>query len=172
MASRISEVPMQECWAVMLALEQSTELEFDGAFVNDSSLAWISKNSSKPGRSQSPETWVLHASSDWSHQNIELSTETVAEELLQAFTAATGLSTLKVERAVAHRWRYALPPEPLADSCVFDGDRKIGCCGDWCGGPRVEGAFLSGMAAAGRVLGLLDCDADPIVAGESQKTLF
>ena len=172
MASKIAEVPMHECWAVMLALKQSTELEFDGAFVNDSSLAWISKNSSKPGRSQSPETWVLHASSGWSHQNIELSTEAVAEELLQAFTAATGLSSLKIERAVAHRWRYALPPEPLSDSCVFDGDRKIGCCGDWCGGPRVEGAFLSGMAAAGRVLGLLDCDADPMVAGESQKTLF
>ena len=172
MASGIADVPMRECWAVMLALEQNTELDFDGAFVNDSSLSWISKNSSKPGRSQNPESWVLHASSDWSHQNLELSAETVAEELLQAFTVATGLASLKIERAVAHRWRYALPPEPLAASCVFDGERKIGCCGDWCGGPRVEGAFLSGMAVAGRVLGLLDCKGDPMVAGESQKTLF
>ena len=172
MASRIAEVPMHECWAVMLALEQRTELDFDGAFVNDSPLAWISRNSSKPGRSKKNETWVLHASSVWSRENLELSAETVAEELLQAFTAATGLSSLKIERAVAHRWRYALPPEPLADSCVFDGERKIGCCGDWCGGPRVEGAFLSGMAAAGRVLGLLDCEGEPTVAGENQKTLF
>ncbi|MEY3209703.1 MAG: hypothetical protein RIT28_184, partial [Pseudomonadota bacterium] len=28
-----------------------------------------------------------------------------------------------------------------------------GACGDWCVGPRVEAAYLSGVAMAGRVLG-------------------
>jgi len=52
----------------------------------------------------------------------------------------------------AHRWRYALPEEPLSERCVVDGDRKLGVCGDWCGGPRVEGAFLSGLALAESLL--------------------
>jgi len=55
---------------------------------------------------------------------------------------------------VAHRWRYALPTEPLPDRYLFDGDLNIGACGDWCAGPRVEGAFLSGVALAERLLAL------------------
>jgi predicted NAD/FAD-dependent oxidoreductase len=51
-------------------------------------------------------------------------------------------------------WRYALPAEPLPDRCLFDGDTNIGACGDWCSGPRVEGAFLSGAAVAERLLAL------------------
>jgi predicted NAD/FAD-dependent oxidoreductase len=62
--------------------------------------------------------------------------------------------------STAHLWRFALPAEPLANTCLFDRELQIGACGDWCAGPRVEGAFLSGMAAARRVLGLQN-DAEP-----------
>ncbi|MFO7904750.1 MAG: hypothetical protein R6U98_18945, partial [Pirellulaceae bacterium] len=51
-----------------------------------------------------------------------------------------------------HRWRYAWPPDPLEDRCLFDSSSGLGACGDWCSGPRVEGAFLSGTAAARHVL--------------------
>ena len=53
----------------------------------------------------------------------------------------------------AHRWRFALPIDPLENACLFDAGLRLAACGDWCGGPRVEGAFLSGSAAAGRLLG-------------------
>ena len=49
----------------MLAFKQSLGLEFGGAFVHGSPLSWIARNSSKPGRDVEPETWVLHASSEW-----------------------------------------------------------------------------------------------------------
>ena len=53
----------------------------------------------------------------------------------------------------AHRWRFALPVNPLDEPCLFDSDRALAACGDWAGGPRVEGAFLSGCTAADRLLG-------------------
>ena len=37
------------------------------------------------------------------------------------------------------------------DVSVYEKSR--GVCGDWCAGARVEGAFLSGMAISGRILG-------------------
>jgi renalase len=48
----------------------------------------------------------------------------------------------------AHRWRLALPVNPLPEKFLFDASQAIGLAGDWCGGPRVEGAYLSGLALA------------------------
>jgi predicted NAD/FAD-dependent oxidoreductase len=136
----------------MLAFEQSLELPFDGAFVHGSQLSWVARNDSKPGRVEDGETWILHASPEWSQEHMEDAPELVRELLTDAFWRATGIAGERAAYAVSHRWRYAIPPEPLADRCLFDAERRLGACGDWCGGPRVEGAFLSGVAIAERVL--------------------
>jgi predicted NAD/FAD-dependent oxidoreductase len=39
----------------------------------------------------------------------------------------------------AHRWRFAAPQQVLKESYLFDATKSLGVCGDWCGGPRVEG---------------------------------
>ncbi|MGZ8253909.1 MAG: hypothetical protein ACXWVT_03585 [Burkholderiaceae bacterium] len=48
----------------------------------------------------------------------------------------------------ARRWLTAAPANPLKDAYLWDAAEKIGAVGDWCGGPRIEGAFLSGRALA------------------------
>jgi predicted NAD/FAD-dependent oxidoreductase len=82
----------------------------------------------------------------------EDSPEEVMKNLLQEFWRVTGLPAVNPSHIDARRWRYALPPEPLEDRCLFDPATGLGACGDWCSGQRVEGAFLSGAAAAGYVL--------------------
>ena len=148
-----SQTPMSGCWAVMMALEQPLNLKFDAAFVHESALSWIACNSSKPGRSAMPESWVLHASPEWSEANLEGQPDAVVAELLAEFWDAVGVAEQQTIHAAAHRWRYALPTDPINARYLFDADLRIGACGDWCGGPRVEGAFLSGSAMAGRLLG-------------------
>jgi renalase len=48
----------------------------------------------------------------------------------------------------AHRWRYALVERPLGEPCLWDEALRLGLCGDWCLGPRVEAAWMSGRALA------------------------
>jgi photolyase PhrII len=144
--------PMIGCWAAMVAFDPSLDLPFDGAFVQESLLSWIARNSTKPGRTSEPETWVLHASPEWSDEHIDADPEEVLPELLRAFAEATGRQLDRPSFASCHRWRYANVQEPLNQRCLFDPESGVGACGDWCGGPRVEGAFLSGMAVAGRLL--------------------
>ena len=142
---------MAPCWAVMVSFDEVLSLGFDGAFVHGSPLSWVARNSSKPGR-EAREAWVLHGSPEWSREHLELEPPVAAEHLFEAFRVATQGIEVEPTRLEAHRWRYALPTEPLSDPCLFDAESSVVVCGDWCGGPRVEGAFLSGCAAAEALL--------------------
>jgi predicted NAD/FAD-dependent oxidoreductase len=149
-AAAASAVEIAPCWAAMVGLARPLETEFDGAFVVDSPLSWVARNTSKPGR-PSAESWILHASPEWSQRHLEIEREGAAEMLFEAFNRALGGPIDTPVHLAAHRWRFALPTEPLAQACLVDPDLRVVACGDWCGGPRVEGAYLSGLEAARRV---------------------
>ncbi len=152
---KIGQVKMKPCWAGLVAFDKPVDINFDGLFVHNSALAWIARNSSKPGRDVQ-ETWVIHGSPAWSQENLESDKTSIAPQLLAAFFEATGVAPVEPVYLQAHRWRYALAENPLSDGCLWDGALQIGVCGDWCANSRVEGAFLSGAAIAGRVLGIPD----------------
>jgi hypothetical protein len=152
LAERAAAVQFASCWAVMLAFEATLSLPFDGVFIHGSPVAWAARNSSKPGRGPT-ECWVLHADAAWSSDHFESTPEDVTRRLCAAFFAAVGAAPVQPVFSAAYRWRYAKARNPLAEGCLWDGRSKIGICGDWCYNSRIEGAFLSGAAMAGRVLG-------------------
>ena len=139
---------MRGSWAVMLRYASPVALPWEGAFINTGPLRWVARDSSKPGRS-GQETWLLHASPEWSEAHIEDSAEAVTTALLTAFAALGGPAPLA---ATAHRWRYADTEPALTQGSWWDAQMRLGLCGDWLHGGKVEGAWLSGRALAQQVL--------------------
>lgn len=150
-SERLSAVRMTPCWAVMLVFETPLVLPFDAAFIHDSNLSWASRNGSKPGRGEG-DTWVLHADAAWSTTNYQLDPQDVIERLTDAFFSVVPSPTVVPAFSIAHRWRYAQTENPLTDGALWDAEAMVGACGDWCAGSRVEGAYLSGAAMAGKIL--------------------
>jgi photolyase PhrII len=157
--ARAAAVRMSPCWAGMFTFPGPINPGFDGAFVTSGTFSWVARDTSKPGR-PGGESWVVHATPEWTGAHLDLDREEAARRLLAEFrrfiSAATGMPEEVVPEPTfsrAHRWGYALAAEPLGTRCLWDGELGIGACGDWCHGGRVEGALLSGMAMAGRVLG-------------------
>lgn len=148
-------VKMNPCWAVMLELNQTLDVDFQGAFVEGEVLSWIAKNSAKPERDSKNETWVLHADYPWSIEHLEDDPQSNMTAMIDNFTKLLGVDPKAIFTKKIHRWKFAAADNPLSEGCLFDADLKIGACGDWCQGNRVEGAFLSGAAMAGRILGHL-----------------
>jgi hypothetical protein len=144
---------MRGSWAVMVRCPVPVPLPWDGAFINDGPLRWVARDSSKPGRTVPPgtETWLLHASAEWSEAHIEDSADTVTATLLAAFAALGGPATHLVQ-ATAHRWRYADTEPALTQGHWWDATMRVGMCGDWLNGGKVEGAWLSGQSLAQQVL--------------------
>lgn len=148
LAAVAASARMRGCWALMLQFDGPVDLPFDAAFVNSGPLRWIARDSHKPGRDPARETWLLHAEAEWSEAHLELLPDEAAALMLAAFAALGGPVP---QTCTAHRWRYADMRQPLLDGCLWDGSLRLGVCGDWLNGGKVEGAWLSGQRLAARL---------------------
>jgi renalase len=115
-------------------------------------LAWIGLDSSKQLNPTQP-VLVVQSSVAFAEQYFDASDlSVVGQKLLDEI--ATFTSTLHSPELVqVHRWGYAFAQNPLL--CQFltaQTTAPLYFCGDWCGGNRVESAYLSGMAVADRIL--------------------
>ncbi|MGB3428740.1 MAG: FAD-dependent oxidoreductase [Burkholderiaceae bacterium] len=153
LAQRAKAIVWEPCWAALLAIEPASGFEFGGAFVNDHpALGWVTREDSKLTPSAGGgERWVLHATARWSALHLNRTAEEVAAMLAEAFAKRFNFG-FRPTFIAGRRWVTAAPANPLKDLYLWDASEKIGAVGDWCGGPRIEGAFLSGRALGQNVL--------------------
>ncbi len=139
------------CWTLMLGYAEPIDLP-ESMALEDATISWIADNSSKPDRpvprgEDDMHCIVVHAGPDWSRETIEDDPESVLSRLYTRYVGITGIMEEPIHGGV-HRWRYALVEKPLRESHLWDAALRLGACGDWCLGPRIEAAFDSGEAAA------------------------
>jgi hypothetical protein len=150
---QMSQVQMHACFALMVGLTEPFDPGWDTLRVSDLPISWLAVNSAKPGRSGGLSTLVIHAAPDWSDRYADADRDWVQSVMLQA---ASALCDRKLEQAphiALHRWLYAYADEGVGQNCLIDEGNGIALAGDWCVGGRVEGAFVSGRAAAEWVRG-------------------
>ncbi|MEM1226459.1 MAG: FAD-dependent oxidoreductase [Planctomycetota bacterium] len=162
-------VETNHCWALTMSFEQSLQLGYDVAFVDDCAVARIARNDSKPDRVDGTETWRVHATPEWTEAHLDDPPEQVSRRLQEAFSIAVDASTADPQQSSVQRWRNAIPSDPCLEHCLFDDQRMIGACGDWCGSRGVEGAFLSGMAISGQILGRLNSASTSVLQVEKGR---
>jgi len=148
-ADAAARAVMAPCWAIM-ARFASPVAGRDVVMTDDDPIAWAAREGSRPGRAAEPDAWTLHASAAWSREHLEDDEESVVRSLLGAFRALAGASSANFARA--HRWRHALVETAIGAPSLWDGAERLGACGDWCLGGRIEAAYDSGVSLARRVL--------------------
>jgi predicted NAD/FAD-dependent oxidoreductase len=152
LASVVAGVKMEPTWAVALAFDTPLDTPLEGCFVQDSPIDWLARNRSKPGRDDKMDTWILHATSAWSRQHLDMPKEQVIDHLHGAFAELINCAMPAPAFTLAHRWLYARPAGGREVGALSDPDLGLYVCGDWCLSGRVEGAWLSGQEAARRLL--------------------
>jgi len=152
LAAMARAVPMSPCWTVMASFSQPISFSADAAVVRNSALSWIAESDRQHAGNGTRNNWLLQATEEWSQQHLEESKPAVETALLRAFFEAVGSSVQVPTAVTAHRWRYAICLQPLSDGALADATTRIVVCGDWCLGRNAEAAYLSGLAAAGRLL--------------------
>lgn len=149
----LAKVEMAPCWTLMLGFAQAvrpglTTLgpQWNAARSTHHRIAWLARESSKPGRSQ-VERWTVQASPQWSQEHLDDDPARVQAKLLRAFSEVTGIRATPSSVEI-RRWRNARTIMPLGQPALWDESAQLGLCGDWCLGHRLEDAFVSGLELA------------------------
>jgi renalase len=153
------DVRMAPCWTGMFAFDPPIDVGAEARRWTEGPLVWAACNSSKAQRPGLPQCWVVHASSVWSRERLEIDAREAADLLFRAFAQAVGRPLPGPRYITAHRWRSALVEQPLGLPAIVDEEITAGACGDWCIAPRVEAAFESGRSLAHSILSMVGLSA-------------
>jgi len=145
LAARAKTVPIAPCWTALVAFDSPLDGVPDAGFPGDPLLGWFARNGSKSGR-EARDSWVLHATGDWSRAQFDQPSQNVQRALLDRFSECVGRALPRARLSDGHRWRHARVEFPLQEPFLLDLESGIGFCGDWCLGARAEAAWLSGNA--------------------------
>lgn len=147
----LDQIAYHPCLAVLALLDQPARIPSPGAVQLDSEpIRWIADNTQK-GISPNAQAITIHGAPGFSRDHWDADRTRAGQKLLDA--AANWLGDARVTTFQVQGWRYSQPVETYPEPClVVEGLPPLVFAGDAFAGPRVEGAALSGMAAADALL--------------------
>jgi predicted NAD/FAD-dependent oxidoreductase len=147
--TRLAAIEYERCLAVMAVLDGPSRIPPPGGLAPaEGPIAWIADNQLK-GISVEPAV-TIHATHTFSLEHWDRDRQESGRALLDAAEQllGAGIKTFQV-----HGWRYSKPMRVDEEPCVLMSQSPpLVLAGDAFAGPRVEGAALSGIAAAEAIL--------------------
>ena len=139
----------QPCWTAMIGFEGRLPIAAD-VIRGVEPVVWAARNSAKPGR-PAGEAWVVQAGAAWSARHLEAEAPDIDRQLAAWLAGQAAAAELPRQTFLAaHRWRYAMT-RPATLGALWNGALRLGACGDWLLGPRIELAWQSGRDLAARI---------------------
>jgi hypothetical protein len=133
--------------SILVTLDRPGAVPAPGGLQNPNDVfSFIGDNVAK-GASSHPAL-TFHAAAAWSESHWDDPRDDITAALLGH--AAPWIGDASVLKVSPKRWRFATPRTIWPEACWFDdsGPAPLVLAGDAFAGPRVEGAALSGLAAA------------------------
>jgi predicted NAD/FAD-dependent oxidoreductase len=149
----VRNITFDPCLAVMVSLAGPGRIPAPG-FVRprEGPVAFIADNARKGISGSDVNALTIHASPGFSRSSVDTPREETVAALLSAADPWLGSPVLSEE---SHFWKYSQPVVTWPEACLFTAQpAPLAFAGDAFAGARIEGAFLSGLAAAQRIMGI------------------
>jgi predicted NAD/FAD-dependent oxidoreductase len=149
--SALRAIRYEKGLATLAILDGPSGLEQPGGCkVHEAPLKWIGDNQQK-GISADVSAVTIHADAAFAEAHWDSPDEIRGPLMLQA--AANFLKADVVEYT-CHRWGFTTPINPWYEKIYRNSGLQLTLAGDAFGGPRIEGAALSGIEAARTLISL------------------
>lgn len=127
-----------------------------GLWMSGEPVAWIADNSQKGLADADQASLTIHASPGFSLRNWDAGEETITRQMLDASSVYLGNEVLTTQ---LHRWRYSIPQTVYPERFLaLQNPGPLVFAGDAFGGPRVEGAACSGIAAGQELVNIMHAE--------------
>jgi len=131
--------------ALLVTLDGAPAVGEPGGLQNpNDTLSFVSDNRRK-GISAS-EALTIHANAAWSESH--WNDDHASLEAALRVEAADFIGSAAVTAAQVKKWRFATPRTPWPEPCWVPAAAPLALAGDAFAGPKIEGAVVSGLAAA------------------------
>ena len=151
-AAQLNELAVSPCLAVV-ARYPRRDIGWHGVQCGGHPvLSWIGNDTSKrPELHPQSTILVMHATPEFSREHYQSAESDLVIALLYAAAKITGEDLASPQAFFLQRWRYALPDDDVSKKSYawrFDVPAPLVIAGDCIAGCKIEGAWLSGLAAA------------------------
>jgi len=144
----LAQLTYHPCLALLVVLAGPSAVPAEGIAFTTGPVRWLADNVRKGIAQPVPAAVTIHANPEFSAENYGRTEAEVAALLLPV--VAPWLRA-PVVSATLHRWKFSEPKTTHPERCVWLPALGLGFAGDGFGGPRVEGAAVSGLALAAAV---------------------
>lgn len=142
---QLESLRYEPCFAVLVVLKGASHIPAPGLFyLNSEPIWWLADNFQK-GVSPRAGCVTLHSGPAFAREHYERDQTEVGQLLIDAAHDWLGS---EVETFQVRRWRYSKPENPLEVGALAAPNLGLVFAGDALMGAKIEGAFLSGLAAA------------------------
>jgi predicted NAD/FAD-dependent oxidoreductase len=146
---QLEGIEYDSCLGLLALIEGKSPFEFPGAKqLSGEPVSWIADNQLK-GISSAGPAITVHAGPEFSRKYWEMDDDSVIQNMMYI---ASDWIKAKFKTYQLKRWRYSQPRVIHEERTVyFKNPLPIAFAGDAFGGPRIEGAALSGIRSAERI---------------------
>lgn len=157
---RLERISYAPCLALLIQLAGPSRIPTPGGvWFPGEPVAWMADNRLKGISEGRASAVTLHAGPDFSRRFWDAPEKEVTAQLLEVAEPWLGGAPVQTQ---LHRWRYSLPIVTDTERClVLREPAVLALAGDAFGGPRVEGAALSGLTAGETLAQHLDLPGGP-----------
>lgn len=138
----LSLLTYHPCLALLVVLAGPSAVPSEGVAFSSGPVRWLADNVRKGIAQNVPAAVTVHAAPDFSAAHYGRSEAEIAARLLPVVAPWLGAPVVS---ATLHRWKFSEPRTTHPERCVWLPEMGLGFAGDAFGGPRVEGAALSGL---------------------------
>jgi predicted NAD/FAD-dependent oxidoreductase len=135
--------------SLMVALDRGVAISPSGGLQMADDPVWSFVGDNQAKGTSTVSVITFHSTSGFAASRLDDPVPSLTEQLIDA--ARPFLHGASVIETQLQRWLYATPADSFPERTFATEDGRIILAGDAFGGPKIEGAFLSGIAAADQI---------------------
>ena len=138
-------IKMDSNITVMIAIKKGKKVPSSFLF-DDPILGWAGNENTKKRFKSKYELWTLQSTFKWANKKINGNKKDLKENskiLIEKFFKLTKIKKTKIVYSINHGWKYSSNSKPFRIKSYWNSAKKLGVCGDWFVGPRLESGWIS-----------------------------